>query len=163
LLCECPDNVLDSMEKYYIERYNTYQDGYNLTVGGQDSTTKLNLDERNVIDMYLGGFSIKDICETLGCCEVPVSNILHKHNIAIRHNNNIQNILGSGCQFQIGDGAKPVRLHELDMHFDSLKNCAQWLIDNGYSKASSMDLARKSLSRALHKNKTYCKLHFSYE
>ena len=39
----------------------------------------------------------------------------------------------------------------------------QWLIDNNYSKANSMEMARKSLSRVLTgERKSYCKLHFEY-
>lgn len=45
----------------------------------------------------------------------------------------------------------------------SLKECAQWLIDNGYSKAATMDAARKGLSSHLNgKRATYLKMHFEF-
>ena len=65
--------------------------------------------------------------------------------------------------FKEGDHAKAVKIIELNLTFNSLKDCAQWLLDNGYSKAKSMELARKSLSRALNgKRASYCGLHFEF-
>lgn len=37
LLEECPIEKLNDREKYWIEYYNSYNTGYNLTLGGQDS------------------------------------------------------------------------------------------------------------------------------
>ena len=37
LLEECPINLLNEREKYWISFYNSYNEGYNLTKGGQDS------------------------------------------------------------------------------------------------------------------------------
>lgn len=37
LLEECPVNLLNEREKYWISFYNSYNEGYNLTKGGQDS------------------------------------------------------------------------------------------------------------------------------
>lgn len=37
LLEECPIELLNEREKYWISFYNSYKDGYNLTLGGQDS------------------------------------------------------------------------------------------------------------------------------
>jgi hypothetical protein len=68
---------------------------------------------------------------------------------------NVEN-LQKGTKFKLGDGAKKVKIIELNKEFASLKDCAQWLIDNKYSKANSMEMARKSLSRALNSNHRYC-------
>ena len=37
LIEECPVNLLDDREKYWISFYDSYNNGYNLTKGGQDS------------------------------------------------------------------------------------------------------------------------------
>lgn len=75
----------------------------------------------------------------------------------------VENILGKGRQFKEGDQAKRVYCKELDKNFSSLKECAQFLIDNGYSKASSMEAARKGLSRHLTgKRNSYLHMHFTY-
>lgn len=162
-LCECANENLNDQERYYIHYYDTYNNGYNLTIGGQDITTRLNLNEQELINSYLSGKNIKELSIIYNCSEKTISNILHVNNIEIRHNNNIQNILGQGKQFKTGDNVKAVYIPELEQTFPSLKDCAQWLIDNNYSKANSMEMARKSISRVLRGDrKTYCKLHFQY-
>ena len=101
------------------------------------------------------------VAQCFNCCEKTISNILHNNNITIeRPIHNIENLL-KGKRFQDGENVKAVHLIELDIIFNSMKDCAQWLIDNKYSKANSMELARKSLSRALHGDRaTYCGFHF---
>ena len=37
LIEECPINLLNEREKYWISFYNSYNEGYNLTKGGQES------------------------------------------------------------------------------------------------------------------------------
>lgn len=37
ILEECPRDLLDEREKYWIKFYNSYFDGYNETLGGQDA------------------------------------------------------------------------------------------------------------------------------
>ena len=74
-----------------------------------------------------------------------------------------ENFINKGKPFKEGDNVKPIYCKELNKTFDSLKECAQWLIDNGYSKAASMDAARKSLSRHLNGDrKSYLHMHFIY-
>lgn len=164
-ICECQDIELDDLERYYISKYNTYDspNGYNLTPGGQDGTSALNLDENEVIAIYHQLKQINLTAKYFHCCDAVISRILHKHEIAIYRPGRVENILGKGHQFKEGEGTKPVRIISLNKEFSSMKECAQWLIDNGYSKASSMEMARKSLSRCLTgERKTYCKLQFEY-
>ena len=161
-LCECDNSQMDELERYYIQLYDTYNNGYNLTLGGQDWSTKLPLNESEIIEKYLAGLTIEQLCKEYGCCNKTISNLLHNNHITIRHNNNAQNIVGKGNRFQPGEGNKPVYIQELDLTFPSLTACSQWLIDNKYSKASSAEMALKSLSRSMKANKTYCKLHIIY-
>lgn len=37
ILEECQLDELNEKEKYYIEKYNTYKEGYNMTAGGEDN------------------------------------------------------------------------------------------------------------------------------
>lgn len=153
-VCECPDECLNDQERYYIHYYDTYQNGYNLTIGGQDISTKLILDEKQIIKEYQSGLFIKDIALKYNCCEKTISNILHNNNIFIRR--------GVGKRFS-GENSKPVLIVELNQSFNSLKDCAQWLMDNGYSKAQDVNTTRRSISRVLcGDRKSYCKLHFQY-
>lgn len=167
IICECSNSELDELETYFIQKYDTYNspNGYNLTQGGQNGWREpgLNLDETEVIKKYQELKQINKTAEYFNCCDKVISRILHKNNITIYKLGKVENILGKGQPFKTGDGVKPVRIIELDKTFNSMKDCAQWLIDNKYSKASSMEMARKSLSRCLTgERKTYCKLHFEY-
>lgn len=165
-LCQCPDEELDEREKQYIQKYDCYNTdkGYNLTPGGQEGSTWLNLDEEQVIAKYHELKNVKNTSDYFKCSEPVISRILHKHNIPIyRPPGRVENILGKGQQFKEGDGIKAVRIIELNKEFPSLKECSIWLMENGYSKASSMEATRKSLSRALNGDRaTYCKLHFEF-
>ena len=162
-ICSCDNSQLNELERYYIQYYNTYNDGYNQTIGGQDYSTRPVLDEVNIIKDYQNGATILDLRKKYNCGYRAISNLLHRNNIEMHRVNNVENILGKGKQFQEGDNIKAVYIHELDLTFTSLKECSQWLIDNGYSKANSMEMARKSLSRVLNgERQTYCKLHFSF-
>ena len=162
-VCQCDDSQLDELERYYIQLYNTYEDGYNLTLGGQDYSTRWIVNEQEIIDKYNNGKTIDELAIEYNKGYRTISNLLHRNNVKMHRGANPENIIGKGKQFQEGDGIKAVYIQELDLTFPSLKECAQWLIDNHYSKASSMEMARKSLSRALHSDrKSYCKLHFSF-
>lgn len=175
---ECPIDELDKWEIYYIQYYNTYQGnnadtGYNITLGGQGGYI-YDIDEDEMLQMYLNGKTAVELAQYYNCSDKTISNRLAKYNIDtkrhqkqwIKNNANIwENNLkkGVGVPFKEGDGAKPVYIKELDKSFNSLKECSQWLLDNGYTKASSMDAVRKSLSRHLNGERdSYLKMHFEY-
>lgn len=162
-ICECENEQLDELERFYVKQYGAYGPaGYNLTPGGQEGFI-LRFDSKDVVQKYQELGSVIKTADYYDCCEKTISNILHSQHIAIQHNNNVNNILGKGKPFQEGDNVKAVRIVELEMDFNSLKECAEWLLTKGYSKASSVDLARKSLSRALNgERQTYCGLHFVF-
>ena len=50
-LCELEQ--LNERERYWIKHYNTYEQGYNLTLGGNADTNPLNLDYDMVYEEYL--------------------------------------------------------------------------------------------------------------
>ena len=161
-ICECLNEDLDEQEKFYIAKYKSYENGYNLTTGGQLGTTWLNLDEKEVIKKYNEIKVIYKVANYFNCSEKIISNILHNNNIEIFTHPTLEN-LSKGKKFKEGDKTKKVLLIELNKEFTSLKECSQWLIDNKYSKASTMEAARKSLSRALNGDRaTYCGLHFEF-
>lgn len=164
-ICRCDNQDLDELEKFYIHKYDTFNNGYNLTIGGQTGTTSLDLDIQEVLKKYNDLHYICDVAKYFNCCEKTISDILKQENIVINPPLRQQSLknLEKGIKFKEGDGQKAVRLIELNLEFSSLKECSQWLIDNKYSKAASMEMARKSLSRALNGDReTYCGFHFEF-
>ena len=106
--------------------------------------------------------SVEETAKYFNCCTETISRLLKANGIEIKRHLNLDN-LKNGIKFKEGDNTKKVRIIELDLIFNSLKECSQWLIDNHYSRASTMEAARKSLSRALNGDRaTYCGLHFEF-
>lgn len=60
---ECKDSELNDREKYYIKLYNSFNNGYNNTLGGSGSSTSNVSDEvlLNIIE-DIDNTSIKDLC-----------------------------------------------------------------------------------------------------
>ena len=165
---ECDNNNLNNRERYWINYYNSYKTGYNLTTGGQEniSTMFSNEEIQQIIEAYKELKTTTEVAQQFNCSSHTISNILKVNHIPIigpRGGNNPQNIIGKGKPFKEGDGVKPVKIIEFDLKFDSLKDCSQWLIDNNYTKTTNMEMVRKSLSRTLNKKRqSYCKLHFEF-
>ena len=62
------DNILDNetlneREKYWIEQYNSYYDGYNSTFGGEHG---LRRDDKVIEALFHEGYTTKEICEITG-------------------------------------------------------------------------------------------------
>lgn len=179
-ICRCNQEELNKLEQFYIQQYNSYNGanediGYNLTLGGQGSNL-YNFDEEELCNLWLQGYSYTDIAKKYGCTSKTIGNHIKKYdldknihdkNCALTHTRPISDTwkenFKKGRRFQEGDGAKKVHLIELDLYFNSEKECVQWLISNNYSQASTIELGRKSLSRCLNGDrKTYCKFHFEF-
>lgn len=163
-ILECPNEDLDLQEKFYISKYNSFENGYNLTIGGQCGTTSLNINIEEAIKKYNELKTVEKTAKYFGCCAETMSKILRANGINVKPQLHLENLSRAPkTMFKEGDNTKKVRIVELNLIFNSLKECSQWLIDNHYSKASTMEAARKSLSRALNGDRaTYCGLHFEF-
>lgn len=101
ILEECKDDQLDEKEKFWIDYYNTYIEGYNMTIGGQ---TGLNVWQEKHFEEWQENLS--------------------KGRGALKNNNpeKFEEIR------QLGTNASkvPVRCIELNLIFDSISNAARW-------------------------------------
>ena len=178
IIKECPIDELNKWEIYYIQYYNTYQGnndniGYNITLGGQGGYI-YDIDEDEMLQMYLEGKTAKELSEYYGCSDKTIGDRLAKYNIntkehqrqwLINHPEIWKNNLKkeTSGQFKKGDNIKPVYIKELNISFPSLKDCSQWLIDNNYTTTKNMEAVRKSLSRHLNGERaSYLKMHFEF-
>ena len=60
IIDNCTEEQLDDLERFYIAKYNSYENGYNLTRGGQDGIgSKLNIDVTAAYQIYLQEKSMK--------------------------------------------------------------------------------------------------------
>ena len=61
-------------EQYWIAYYDSYQHGYNATLGGEG---RLQYDHDKIYNLFLEGKGVQEICEIVGC-EVTICNNLLK-------------------------------------------------------------------------------------
>ena len=79
--------VLNEREKYWIEYYNSYYDGYNSNLGGEGSSL---YSYEDIYELWEEGYTTSQICEKLGCCDATVHTALQRYNIGrIDHINRI--------------------------------------------------------------------------
>ena len=84
---ECNQELLNEREKYWIQFYNSYEKGYNSTLGGQDCTKlpKLLQKQYEIIELYNDGFSLRDIAKEYNVDHATIKLILTRNNILIRN------------------------------------------------------------------------------
>ncbi len=84
LIEECPVNILNEREKYWINFYNSYNTGYNLTLGGQDSNiNKLeNTIDIKKFEQYILEFKplVSEVASHFGISKCSVYNLIKRIN-----------------------------------------------------------------------------------
>lgn len=87
ILEECNIEDLNSREIFYIAKYNTFDKGYNLTIGG-DGNRRLLLDNKydEIKELYLSGFSSNKIATLYKVDKVSIVKILKSLGVKIRSN-----------------------------------------------------------------------------
>ena len=125
---ECANDELNEREIYWIKYYNTYEDGYNLTRGGEGTRQ---IDYQKVIDLYCNhGLSCTQVAHILNISNHSVGFILKAFDIPLKYN------FGDGtecCKKQVSQYKKDGTYIQT---FESQTTAAQYIKDSGYSKAS---------------------------
>lgn len=75
----CNDEIIDEREKYWIEYYNSYKNGYNLTLGG-DGTIQINY--KDILFLWNKGLNLQQISEKIKADRHTISNILKIYNVS---------------------------------------------------------------------------------
>lgn len=71
---------LKELEKYWINYYNTYYDGYNQTFGGEGT---IKIDAKEIEHLYKNGETITTISKKTSHCRNSITSILKRKNIKI--------------------------------------------------------------------------------
>ena len=77
---ECLPEESSDREVYWIEKLDTYHNGYNATYGG-DGKNYINYEQ--VINLYQQGHTQKEVAQLVGCCTDTVRSILKQSNCEI--------------------------------------------------------------------------------
>lgn len=73
---EVPQDKLDEREKYWINYYDSYKNGYNSTLGGR-SAELYNWDLEEIIQLYKELRSARKVAEKMGCDHSTIDNLLN--------------------------------------------------------------------------------------
>lgn len=79
ILERCPREQLNEREIYWIEYYNTYKDGYNLTIGG---SAPMLYDYKEIYDLWISGLSCKEIQNKLKCSDGVITQALRYYDVS---------------------------------------------------------------------------------
>lgn len=104
LIEEVETDKLDEREVYWISFYDSYNKGYNCTLGGQNGATRkcsLNWTQENeVIEAKYLGFSSKEIGEVYGIDRSTVHNIFKRHNLKMPIKRNLEDRINKDAFMQ---------------------------------------------------------------
>jgi hypothetical protein len=125
-------NMGPSAEKFLIEFNNTYNDGYNVTRGGEGSVL---IDRESVIGLYKTGKEVKEIAAEMKCDAGTVSLILEAHGIDARSN----------CTAK---RSRRIRMCHIDTHnsimeFASMSDAARWVLEHKLSNSTIKGIVDK--------------------
>ena len=76
---------LNDREKYWIKYYDSYNNGYNSTEGGQDGIKLFkNLDTESVVKGYESGKSLREVSRIFNVDKQTIKDLLVRNNIKLR-------------------------------------------------------------------------------
>lgn len=125
-LIKCDVEELDSYERLFIDKLETYgSNGYNATKGGDGSIL---FDYEEIASLYKEGKSMIEVASIVHCCVDTVSKVVHLYNLPKN-------------KIYVGSCNQPIRVARLDketgetlQEYNSCAEAAHWLVDNGYAK-----------------------------
>lgn len=142
---------LDEREKYWIEYYNSYFNGYNSTLGGR-LVELYNWDEEDIIQKYYDLKSARKAAKIIGCDHSSIDKILNRHNIK---------------RFTLSESVATTNIiierDDFKKIFSNTRDCGKWFIDNNYTRSKDINNVTHYLRECLRKNKPYCNFKVYYE
>jgi len=85
---DVPIELLDKKEIYYINKYNSYKNGYNSTKGGDGRIINKKYDEDEIIKLYKKELSMPKIAKLYSVSSATISRVLKRNNVETRENGN---------------------------------------------------------------------------
>ena len=146
---EVPNTELDEREKYWIQYYDSYNNGYNATLGGR-ATPLYNWDVEDIIERYHRLRSARKVALELDCDHSTIDDILNANQVH-RY---------TPAQQQ----SRPVKLSKdnYEYTFETTTDAAQWLVDNKYTSSKNLKCVRQYITNNILKGKKYLGFELSY-
>lgn len=127
--CSCED--ASQKEQFWIQKLDTYNNGYNATLGG-DSKHYYNYLE--IANKYKELLNITQTAKFFNCDRDTVRVACKEYNIKVLNAEEISRLANSKKVFMIDKKTNKI-LH----NFDSITLAAQYIFDNKFSKSSDID------------------------
>lgn len=119
------DSLLDKKEVEYIKKYNTVEDGYNISVGGKGSS-KLGISDAELVKLYeRSGRNLTKLAGDLNCCRRTIADRLNV--LGIETNKFDRRFTGD--EVLVCKNAKG----EEQARFSTCTDAAKWVIQNKYT------------------------------
>lgn len=127
LVEESSIETLSQREEYWIDFYNSYENGYNATKGGDG---KQLYDYEAIVEGFLSGKLMNELAVEFECCVDTISAALYLANIDPRLNADKKVSKGIVAKTMSG---------EIIQEFTSRKDAVKWLQDNNFTKSDNRD------------------------
>ena len=141
------EGILEQKEIEYIEKYNSFINGYNMTFGGDGKLT-FPYSDKEVIQKYQELKTVKAVAKFFNCDVETISKRLKSNNIKIISNKE---------HFQ-----KFIYIPEIKRCFGNVTDTSKKLILLKFSKAKNFKSVRAHIFTSLSNNKKYLGLSFIY-
>lgn len=136
LIEECPLKILDDREIFWIKFYDSYEKGYNATLGGDG---KQIYDYNKIVNEFSSGKLICEIAEEFKCCQQTVNAALRLAQIDTKVNATKKNSKGLIAKDLNGNSLQ---------FFSSRKEAAIWLQSNHYTEITNIAHIAAAIGRA---------------
>ena len=140
----------DLREQYWIAYYDTYNNGYNATVGG-DGRAKIDRDK--VYNLWKQGLNCVQIAQSLNCCKESVSQILHSQGLTTQ--DLCKQVLNNRF---IPVASVDIKTNEIIKKYCSIKEAAQDMINQGLTNCKLGTAATHIGEVCSGKRKTFAKM-----
>ena len=147
---EIPNELLDEREKYWINYYDIYFNGYNSTLGGR-ATPLYNWDVDDIIEKYFVLKSARKVAEVIGCDHSTIDKVLNANNVP---------------RFTLAQqNSQPVLFVKGNetLRFETTTAAAKYFIDNGISKRKEIKSLRQDIAQRAREEKTLFGFKVYYE
>ena len=122
LIEQCEDDLGNEREIYWINKYDSFLNGYNDTLGG---TGSYQIDPKIVINEYQDLRSVTKVAQKLEICINSVSRILHSNGIGVAE---IRRIDSENRGIKVNQYNKQ---GEFIQSFVTISDAVRWLVENG--------------------------------
>lgn len=144
LIEECNYKILAEREKYWIQYYDTYNNGYNATLGGDG---RILYDYEKIVEKFREGMLVKELCEYFECDKDTISTALKLNNI-----NTKENML-----YKVSHQVQQIdKENNIINVFPSYKEAARWLVENNITTAKISSISTNISRVCRGERKTCC-------